>query len=105
MVANQSDAQASYNSSLLAINTDASTNNLRIGSAVYTNNNYYWLGADSKPGFIANGDVIRINSINKYLDRFDMKFAESRAPKRKHRRTSNEGLGAFLRDQECRQGI
>ena len=39
-------------------------------------NNYYWLGADSKPGFIANGDVIRINRINKYLDRFDMKFAE-----------------------------
>ena len=39
-------------------------------------NNYYWLGTDSKPGFIANGDVIRINRINKYLDRFDMKFAE-----------------------------
>ncbi|MGB2272902.1 MAG: DUF3472 domain-containing protein [Flavicella sp.] len=44
LVANQSDAQASHNSSLLEINTDVSTNNLRIGSAVYTNNNYYWLG-------------------------------------------------------------
>ena len=39
-------------------------------------NNYFWLGPDSQPGFIANGDVIRINRINKYLDRYDMKFAE-----------------------------
>ena len=39
-------------------------------------NNYFWLGADSHPGFIANGDVIRINRIIKYVDRYDMKFAE-----------------------------
>tara|TARA_B100001057_G_scaffold491290_1_gene581217 strand:+ start:2079 stop:3500 length:1422 start_codon:yes stop_codon:yes gene_type:complete len=39
-------------------------------------NNYFWLGADSQPGFIANGDVIRINRINKNVDRYDMKFAE-----------------------------
>lgn len=39
-------------------------------------NNYFWLGSDSQPGFIANGDVIRINRINKYVDRYDMKFAE-----------------------------
>jgi exodeoxyribonuclease-5 len=39
-------------------------------------NNYFWLGADSQPGFIANGDVIRINRINKYVERYDMKFAE-----------------------------
>jgi hypothetical protein len=44
LLANQSDAQASYNSNIVEINTDISTNNLRIGSAVYTNNNYYWLG-------------------------------------------------------------
>jgi len=39
-------------------------------------NNYFWLGADSQPGFIANGDVICIQRINKYVDRYDMKFAE-----------------------------
>ncbi len=39
-------------------------------------NNYFWLGNDSQPGFIANGDVIRINSINKYINRYNMKFAE-----------------------------
>ena len=39
-------------------------------------NNYFWLGADSQPGFIANGDVIRINRINKFVDRYDIKFAE-----------------------------
>lgn len=39
-------------------------------------NNYFWLGADSQPSFIANGDVIRINRINKYVDRYNMKFAE-----------------------------
>ena len=39
-------------------------------------NNYFWLGADSQPGFIANGDVIRISRINKYVERYDMKFAE-----------------------------
>ena len=39
-------------------------------------NNYFWLGADSQPGFIANGDVIKIIRIKKYVDRYDMKFAE-----------------------------
>ena len=39
-------------------------------------NNYFWLDTDSQPGFIANGDVIRINSIEKYVDRYDMRFAE-----------------------------
>ena len=39
-------------------------------------NNYFWLGSDSQPGFIANGDVICINRIEKYIDRYDMKFAE-----------------------------
>ena len=39
-------------------------------------NNYFWLGNDSQPGFIANGDVIRINSINKYINRYNMKFAK-----------------------------
>ena len=42
-------------------------------------NNYFWLGNDSQPGFIANGDVIRINSINKYINRYNMKFAEVKA--------------------------
>ena len=39
-------------------------------------NNYFWLGPDSKPGFIANGDVIRIKRIQNYINRYDMKFAE-----------------------------
>ena len=39
-------------------------------------NNYFWLGSNSQPGFIANGDVIRINRIKKFVDRYDMKFAE-----------------------------
>ena len=40
-------------------------------------NNYFWLSTDSKPGFIANGDVICINKIIKYVDRYDMRFAEA----------------------------
>ena len=39
-------------------------------------NNYFWLDTDSRPGFIANGDVIRINRVKKYVDRYDMRFAE-----------------------------
>ena len=39
-------------------------------------NNYFWLDANSQPGFIANGDVVKINQISKYVDRYDMKFAE-----------------------------
>ena len=39
-------------------------------------NNYFWLSTDSSPGFIANGDVICINRIEKYVDRYDMRFAE-----------------------------
>ena len=39
-------------------------------------NNYFWLSTDSSPGFIANGDVICINRIERYVDRYDMRFAE-----------------------------
>ncbi len=39
-------------------------------------NNYFWLNPNSQPGFIANGDVICINRIEKYVDRYDMRFAE-----------------------------
>jgi exodeoxyribonuclease-5 len=39
-------------------------------------NNYFWLGTDSQPGFIANGDILQILRINKFVERYDMKFAE-----------------------------
>lgn len=39
-------------------------------------NNYFWLGTDSEPGFIANGDILQILRINKFVERYDMKFAE-----------------------------
>ena len=52
-------------------------------------NNYFWLDANSQPGFIANGDVVKINQISKYVDRYDMKFAEVKCPNgRLPRRTS-----------------
>ena len=39
-------------------------------------NNYYWLDANSKPGFIANGDVIEVLSINSRKNIYDFSFAE-----------------------------
>jgi exodeoxyribonuclease-5 len=39
-------------------------------------NNYFWLSSDSKPGFIANGDVILIKTINNYKNLYGFSFAE-----------------------------
>jgi len=41
-------------------------------------NNYFWLAPDSKPGFIANGDVIEILSIKARKALYDFSFAEVR---------------------------
>ena len=41
-------------------------------------NNYFWLASDSKPGFIANGDVIEVLSIKARKEIYDFSFAEVR---------------------------
>lgn len=41
-------------------------------------NNYFWLATDSKPGFIANGDVIAIRAIYAYKSLYGYSFAEVR---------------------------
>jgi exodeoxyribonuclease-5 len=39
-------------------------------------NNYFWLAPESKPGFIANGDVIRVDSIQSKKELYGFSFAE-----------------------------
>jgi len=39
-------------------------------------NNYFWLSPDSKPGFIANGDVLEVLSIQARKQIYDFSFAE-----------------------------
>ena len=39
-------------------------------------NNYFWLNPDSKAGFIANGDIIEIQRIEKYEDFYGFRFAD-----------------------------
>ena len=39
-------------------------------------NNYFWLAPESKPGFIANGDVIRVDSIQAKKELYGFSFAE-----------------------------
>lgn len=39
-------------------------------------NNYFWVGQDSKPGFIANGDIIEIVKILGYEELYGFRFAE-----------------------------
>ena len=41
-------------------------------------NNYFWLEADSTPGFIANGDVIKILYIHSLKELYGFSFAEAR---------------------------
>src|SRR6056300_441602 len=41
-------------------------------------NNYFWLTPDSKPGFIANGDVVEILSIQARKSLYSFSFAEVR---------------------------
>ena len=41
-------------------------------------NNYFWISPDSKPGFIANGDVIAIRAIYAYKSLYGYSFAEVR---------------------------
>jgi len=40
-------------------------------------NNYFWLGAQSQSGFIANGDMIEVLRVVKTEDRFGLKFADA----------------------------
>lgn len=39
-------------------------------------NNYFWIDEKSTQGFIANGDVLRIERINKYEDMYGFRFAD-----------------------------
>lgn len=39
-------------------------------------NNYFWVGQDTKPGFIANGDIIEIRKILGYDTLYGFRFAE-----------------------------
>jgi exodeoxyribonuclease-5 len=41
-------------------------------------NNYFWLDNSSAAGFIANGDVVEILEIYKFIDLYDFHFAEVR---------------------------
>jgi exodeoxyribonuclease-5 len=41
-------------------------------------NNYFWLTADSKAGFIANGDIIEILKVGKIEDIYGFRFAQIR---------------------------
>lgn len=39
-------------------------------------NNYFWIDEKSKQGFVANGDILRIDRINKYEDMYGFRFAD-----------------------------
>ena len=39
-------------------------------------NNYFWLDKTSKAGFIANGDIVEVLEIFKFIDLYDFRFAE-----------------------------
>ena len=39
-------------------------------------NNYYWVKPESQAGFIANGDIIVVDRINKIKELYNFKFAE-----------------------------
>jgi len=40
-------------------------------------NNYFWLPDDSKAGFIANGDIVEVQSLRKTEELFGFRFAEA----------------------------
>jgi len=39
-------------------------------------NNYHWIKDDENISFIANGDIVRVIRIRKYIERYDLRFAE-----------------------------
>ncbi len=39
-------------------------------------NNYFWLDKDSQAGFIANGDIVEVLEIFKFIDLYGFRFAE-----------------------------
>ncbi len=39
-------------------------------------NNYFWLEKTSKAGFIANGDIVEVLEIFRFIDLYDFRFAE-----------------------------
>jgi exodeoxyribonuclease-5 len=40
-------------------------------------NNYFWLPADAKAGFIANGDLLRVVRVNYFEEMYGFRFAEA----------------------------
>ena len=38
-------------------------------------NNYFWLKPTTEAGFIANGDIIEVLSVNEIISKYDLKFA------------------------------
>ena len=40
-------------------------------------NNYYWLGEESKAGFIANGDIVEVLRIKEKIERYGFRFARA----------------------------
>lgn len=39
-------------------------------------NNYFWIDKDSQPGFLANGDIMQIQRINKFESFYGFRFAD-----------------------------
>ena len=39
-------------------------------------NNYFWIKEEENISFIANGDIVRVIRIRKYIERYDFRFAE-----------------------------
>ncbi len=39
-------------------------------------NNYYWIQESENISFIANGDIVRVIRIRRYIERYDFRFAE-----------------------------
>lgn len=40
-------------------------------------NNYFWLNSESSAGFIANGDLLEVLSIKKFVELYDFRFARA----------------------------
>ncbi|MDG2396674.1 MAG: AAA family ATPase [Flavobacteriaceae bacterium] len=59
-------------SKILSLESDLSVGD----QLMVVKNNYYWLSPNSIPGFIANGDIIKVLEIISYHDIYEFKFAK-----------------------------
>ncbi|MEO8151408.1 MAG: AAA family ATPase [Bacteroidia bacterium] len=79
IVITRSNKQANRYNQYIRNNLFEQTDEISAGDQLMVlKNNYFWLGDESEAGFIANGDVVRVKSVQNIDEQYGFRFADVR---------------------------